>query len=42
MTDQDQIRDTMVAFEKEMQAKQAEAGKKNEADANKFLADNKS
>ncbi len=37
----DQIRDTMVAVEKEMQAKQAEAGKKNEADANKFLADNK-
>jgi FKBP-type peptidyl-prolyl cis-trans isomerase FklB len=37
----DQIRDTMVAFEKDMQAKQAEAGKKNEADANKFLADNK-
>jgi FKBP-type peptidyl-prolyl cis-trans isomerase FklB len=38
----DQIRDTMVAFEKDMQAKQADAGKKNEADANKFLADNKS
>jgi FKBP-type peptidyl-prolyl cis-trans isomerase FklB len=37
----DQIRDTMVAFEKDMQAKQAEAGKKNETDANKFLADNK-
>ena len=29
----DQIRDTMVAFEKDMQAKQAEAGKKNETDA---------
>jgi len=38
----DQIRDTMVAFEKDMQAKQADAGKKNEADATKFLADNKS
>jgi FKBP-type peptidyl-prolyl cis-trans isomerase len=37
----EQIRDTMMAFQKDMQAKQAEAGKKNEADANKFLADNK-
>jgi len=37
----DQIRETMVAFEKDMQQKQAEAGKKNEADAEKFLADNK-
>jgi FKBP-type peptidyl-prolyl cis-trans isomerase FklB len=37
----EQIRDTMVAFQKDMQAKQAEAGKKSEADANKFLADNK-
>jgi FKBP-type peptidyl-prolyl cis-trans isomerase FklB len=35
----EQIRDTMVAFQKDMQAKQAEAG--SEADANKFLADNK-
>ena len=37
----DQIRETMTAFEKDMQQKQAEAGKKNEADADKFLADNK-
>ena len=37
----DQIRETMMAFEKDMQQKQAEAGKKNEADAQKFLADNK-
>lgn len=37
----DQIRETMMAFEKDMQQKQAEAGKKNEADAEKFLADNK-
>ena len=37
----DQIRDTMMAFEKDMQQKQAEAGKKNEADSEKFLADNK-
>ena len=37
----DQIRETMMAFEKDMQQKQAEAGKKNAADADKFLADNK-
>jgi len=37
----DQIRETMMAFEKDMQQKQAEAGKKNEADAQKFMADNK-
>jgi FKBP-type peptidyl-prolyl cis-trans isomerase FklB len=37
----DQIRDTMMAFEKDMQQKQVEAGKKSEADAEKFLADNK-
>ena len=37
----DQIRETMTAFEKDMQQKQTEAGKKNAADADKFLADNK-
>jgi FKBP-type peptidyl-prolyl cis-trans isomerase FklB len=37
----DQIRDTMVAFEKDMQQKQAEAAKKNTADSEKFLAENK-
>jgi FKBP-type peptidyl-prolyl cis-trans isomerase FklB len=37
----DQIRETMMAFEKDMQQKQAEAGKKNEADAEKFMVDNK-
>jgi len=37
----DQIRDTMMAFEKDMQQKQAEVGKKNAADAQKFLDDNK-
>ena len=37
----DQIREVMMNFEKDMAAKQAEAGKKNEADAEKFLADNK-
>src|SRR4029077_1986577 len=38
----DQIRDTMVAFEKDMQDKQTAAAKKNEADSEKFLAENKS
>ncbi len=37
----DQIKETMMAFEKDMQQKQTEAGKKNAADAEKFLADNK-
>lgn len=37
----DQIRETMMAFEKDMQQKQAEAGKKNQADSEKFMADNK-
>ena len=37
----DQIREVMMNFEKDMQAKQVESGKKNEADAEKFLADNK-
>lgn len=37
----DQIREVMVAFEKDMQDKQVEAGKKNAAESEKFLADNK-
>ncbi len=37
----EQIRDTMTTFEKDMQQKEVEAGKKNSADADKFLADNK-
>jgi FKBP-type peptidyl-prolyl cis-trans isomerase FklB len=37
----DQIRETLMEFQKDMQQKQAEAGKRNEADATKFLADNK-
>jgi FKBP-type peptidyl-prolyl cis-trans isomerase len=37
----DQIKETMTAFEKDMQQKQVEAGKKNAAEATKFLADNK-
>ena len=37
----EQIRETMMAFEKDMQQKQVEAGKKNAADSQKFLEDNK-
>jgi FKBP-type peptidyl-prolyl cis-trans isomerase FklB len=36
-----ELRDTMMAFQKEMQDKQAEAAKKNSAEAEKFLAQNK-
>ena len=38
----DQVKETMVAFEKDMQQKQADAAKKNGADSEKFLAANKS
>jgi len=38
----DQVKETMVAFEKDMQQKQADAAKKNEGDSEKFLAANKS
>jgi FKBP-type peptidyl-prolyl cis-trans isomerase len=37
----DQIKETMTAFEKDMQQKQTEVGKKNAAEADKFLAENK-
>jgi FKBP-type peptidyl-prolyl cis-trans isomerase len=37
-----QIRETMMAFEKDMQQKQNEVAQKNSADAQKFLNDNKS
>jgi FKBP-type peptidyl-prolyl cis-trans isomerase FklB len=37
----EQIRETMVAFEKDMQDKQTAASKKNEADSQKFLTENK-
>jgi FKBP-type peptidyl-prolyl cis-trans isomerase len=37
----DQIKETMTTFEKDMQQKQAEVAKKNDAEATKFLADNK-
>jgi FKBP-type peptidyl-prolyl cis-trans isomerase FklB len=39
---QQEVRDTMVAFEKDMQEKKIAAGQKNAAEAQKFLADNKS
>jgi len=39
---EDQVRETMVAFEKDMQMKKIEAGQKNAAEAQKFLSDNKS
>jgi FKBP-type peptidyl-prolyl cis-trans isomerase FklB len=41
LTEQE-VRETMIAFQKEMQDKQTEQSKKNEADGQKFLADNKS
>src|SRR5947209_397405 len=37
-----EVRDTMVAFEKDMQEKKTQAGQKNAAEAQKFLSDNKS
>ncbi|HWY50073.1 MAG TPA: FKBP-type peptidyl-prolyl cis-trans isomerase [Chthoniobacterales bacterium] len=36
-----EVRDTMMAFEKDMQQKQAETAQKNVAEADKFLAANK-
>jgi FKBP-type peptidyl-prolyl cis-trans isomerase FklB len=41
LTEQE-VRDTLIAFESDLQQKQAAAGKKNAADSEKFLADNKS
>jgi FKBP-type peptidyl-prolyl cis-trans isomerase FklB len=40
MTEQE-VRDTMMAFEKDMQQKQAEVAQKNAAEAEKFFAENK-
>jgi FKBP-type peptidyl-prolyl cis-trans isomerase FklB len=40
LTDQE-IQETMVAFQKEMMAKQAEVGKKNKAEGEAFLSENK-
>ena len=37
-----EVRETMVAFEKDLQEKKIEAGKKNSAEAEKFLSENKS
>src|SRR5205823_10630668 len=36
-----EVRDTLMAFEKDMQQKQTEMGQKNAAAAEKFLAENK-
>jgi FKBP-type peptidyl-prolyl cis-trans isomerase len=36
-----QVRETMMAFQKDMEQKQTEVGQKNAADAQKFLSDNK-
>jgi FKBP-type peptidyl-prolyl cis-trans isomerase FklB len=41
LTEQE-VRDTLIAFESDLQQKQTAAGKKNAAGAEKFLADNKS
>jgi FKBP-type peptidyl-prolyl cis-trans isomerase FklB len=40
LTDQE-VRETMMAFQKDMQEKQTVAAKKNEAESEKFLAENK-
>jgi FKBP-type peptidyl-prolyl cis-trans isomerase FklB len=40
LTDQE-VRETMMAFQKDMQEKQTAAAKKNEAESEKFLAENK-
>ena len=37
-----QVRETMMAFQKEMEQKQTQAAEKNAADGQKFLSDNKS
>jgi len=41
MTEQE-VRETMMAFEKDMQQKQNDAAQKNSADAQKFMSENKS
>ena len=41
MTEQE-VREAMMAFEKDMQQKQGEAAQKNSADAQKFMSENKS
>jgi FKBP-type peptidyl-prolyl cis-trans isomerase FklB len=38
---EDQVKETMMAFQKEMEQKQHEAGQKNAAEGEKFLAENK-
>jgi FKBP-type peptidyl-prolyl cis-trans isomerase FklB len=39
---ENEVKDTMTAFEKDMEAKQQATAQKNAADGDKFLADNKS
>jgi FKBP-type peptidyl-prolyl cis-trans isomerase FklB len=39
---EDQVKETMMAFQKDMEQKQHEAGQKNGAEGEKFLAENKS
>ena len=41
LTEQE-VRETMIAFEKDMQDKRTQAGQKNSAEAEKFLGENKS
>ena len=41
LLNEQQVRETMMAFQKEMEQKQKEVAEKNSADAQKFLADNK-
>jgi FKBP-type peptidyl-prolyl cis-trans isomerase FklB len=38
---EDQVKETMIAFRKDMQQKQEQAAKKNAAESEKFLAENK-
>ena len=41
LMNEQEVRDTLMAFEKDMQQKQTEMGQKNAATAEKFLGDNK-
>ena len=42
LMNEQEVRDTLMAFEKDMQQKQTEMGQKNAATAEKYLAENKS
>jgi FKBP-type peptidyl-prolyl cis-trans isomerase FklB len=41
LLNEEQVRETMIAFQKDMQQKQHEAAEKNAAESKKFLAENK-